>query len=99
MRLKHRVLVGRNSIFPMSGEITSRDALYEGNITLQFRLGQMMERFFMKKLLLSITESLQAKSVVKADEASSVRIGAEQMKEIQNFADRDNRQGMFAVVS
>ena len=34
-----------------------------------------------------------------ADEANSVRIGAEQMKEIQAFADRDNREGMFAIVA
>ena len=34
-----------------------------------------------------------------ADEANSVRIGAEQMREIQAFADRDNREGMFAIVA
>ena len=38
-------------------------------------------------------------STVLADEASSVRIDADQMREIQAFADRDNRQGSFAVVA
>ena len=83
-----------------TGQITSRDALYEGNIhdfTVSFRADD--GEIFYEQITLSITEPLQAKSVVKADEASSVRIGAEQMKEIHAFAERDNRQGMFAVVS
>ena len=40
-------------------------------IVLQFRLKLMMVKFFMKTVNLDITKSLQAKSVVTADEANS----------------------------
>ena len=83
-----------------SGEITARDTLYEGNthnFTVSFRADD--GEIFYEDVNLLLTESLQAKSIVTADEANSVRIGAEQMREIQAFADRDNREGMFAIVA
>ena len=82
------------------GQITARDTLYEGNMhnfTVSFRADD--GEIFYEEVSLLITESLQAKSVLTADEANSVRIGADQMKEIHAFAEQDNRQGMFAIVA
>ncbi len=82
-----------------SGNLTSRDTLYQGQnhqIVVSFNASDG-ERFF-ETVNLNITESLQASSTVKADEANSVRIDGNQMKEIQAFADRDNRQGLFRIV-
>ena len=67
------------------------------NFTVSFRADD--GEIFYEDVSLLLTESLQAKSIVKADEASSVRIGPEQMREIQSFAERDNREGMFAIIS
>ena len=82
-----------------SGNLTSRDTLREGQnhqIIVSFNASDG-EKFF-ETVNLNITESLQATSTVAADEANSVRIDASQMKEIQAFANRDNRQGSFAIV-
>ena len=83
-----------------NGDIIARDTLNQGNthlFTVSFRADD--GEIFYETISLNITESLQAKSIVTADEAGSVRIGAGQMKEIQAFADRDNRQGMFRIVA
>jgi len=83
-----------------TGDIVARDTLYEGNthtFTVSFRADD--GEIFYEQVNLTLTESLQAKSTVSADEADSVRIDPAQMKEIQAFADRDGRQGMFRLVS
>ena len=82
-----------------TGDLIARDTLYNGNIhtfTVSFRADD--GEIFYEEVSLEITESLQAKSILHADEANSVRIGSNLMKEIQAFADRDNRDGMFRIV-
>ena len=81
------------------GNLTSRDTLYQGQnhqLVVSYNASDG-ERFY-ETVNLNITESLQATSTLKADEANAVRVDGSQMREIQAFADRDNRQGVFRIV-